>query len=41
MSAATMLVFGKTMLWFVIPLGLALWELHRLRVNRDRAREPD
>ncbi len=36
MSAAELLIAGKALLWFAIPLALALWELRRLRVDRDR-----
>ena len=35
MSAETILVAGKAMIWFAIPLGLAAWELWRLR-DKDR-----
>lgn len=35
MSAEAILVAGKALIWFAIPLGIAGWELWRLR-DRDR-----
>jgi hypothetical protein len=37
MSVEMILVLGKALIWFAIPIGLGLWELYRLR--RDRARD--
>jgi hypothetical protein len=31
MTSEELLVFGKALIWFAIPLGLAIWELWRLR----------
>jgi len=31
MSSESILVAGKALIWFAIPLGLALWELWRLK----------
>jgi hypothetical protein len=35
MSAEGILILGKAAIWFAVPLGLALWELWRLR-DKDR-----
>lgn len=35
MSVEVLLVLGKALLWFAIPLGWAGWQLHRLRRERD------
>jgi len=31
MTSEELLVYGKALIWFGIPLGLAAWELWRLR----------
>jgi hypothetical protein len=31
LSAEGILIAGKALIWFAIPLGLAVWELWRLR----------
>jgi hypothetical protein len=33
MNPEIVLVAGKALIWFAIPLGLAAWELWRLRDN--------
>jgi hypothetical protein len=33
MNAQELLILGKALIWFAIPLGLAIWELWRL--HRD------
>ena len=41
MSGGELLVMGKALIWFTIPLALAgweLWRLRRLRGARERAR---
>lgn len=38
MNAEELLVAGKALIWFLIPLGIAVWELWRLR---DRKRDSD
>lgn len=36
MGSGTILLIGKTVLWFAIPLVIAVWDLRNLR--RDKAR---
>ncbi len=38
MSAEEILIAGKALIWFLIPLGIAFWELWRLR---DRKQDSD
>ena len=38
MTAEELLIAGKALIWFAIPLGIAAWELWRLR---DHGRESD
>jgi hypothetical protein len=35
LSSEELLVAGKALIWFLIPLALAVWELWRIR-DRDR-----
>jgi uncharacterized protein HemX len=39
MSSEEILIAGKALIWFAIPLGLALWEWVRVRrsLRADRA----
>ncbi len=37
MSVGMLLVIGKAVLWFAIPLGFAVWQLRQLR-REDRGR---
>lgn len=34
-SSEEILIAGKAFIWFLVPLGIAAWELWRLR-DRDR-----
>jgi hypothetical protein len=35
MNPESLLVIGKAMIWFAVPLGLAIWELWRMRKDDD------
>ncbi|MEE4161182.1 MAG: hypothetical protein V2I25_01660 [Woeseiaceae bacterium] len=35
MTAGALLVAGKALLWFAVPLGLAIYELCTVRPPRD------
>lgn len=39
MTSAEILTAGKAVIWFAVPLALALWELVRLRRSQRRDRE--
>ena len=38
MTGGELLVAGKALIWFALPLGLAGWELWRLRRLRQERR---
>lgn len=39
MSGAEILTAGKALIWFAIPIALAIWELTRIRRERTRDRQ--
>lgn len=41
MTSAEILTAGKAVIWFAVPLALAVWELVRLRRSQRRDREDE
>jgi hypothetical protein len=39
MTSDALLVAGKALIWFAVPLALAIWEVVRLRQGRARRRD--